>query len=62
MWENDYEIRNISYFGRGAELGFGGNRERDETTALPLLLLQSESEIWAICLDFLDKERRGQFF
>ena len=25
--------------------GFGGNREREETTALPLLLLQSEREI-----------------
>ena len=39
MWENDYEIRNISKFGREAELDFGGNREREETVALPLLLL-----------------------
>ena len=62
MWENDYEIRNVSWFGRGAELGFGGNRERGNCNFTATSSLEWEREIWAICLDILDKERRGPSF
>ena len=54
MWENDYEIRNVSWFGRGAELGFGGNSNSAAASSS-----EWEREIWAICLDLLDNERRG---